>query len=322
MSNIDDFFSSGGSGGGHGQPVMPASKIGPNGRPSIATGWGMFSFSTGNTHFSSPTDSDAVSSTMLLSDSTGTAFSVSLTNINSSLTLTLTYWAGMYWYDNVDLLFYALVVDDTTANTIYLITVSKTGTIALVGSDTIANWASGTAPSKSGQNNFWVRAAQGSGDFTISLGATRDRTVISSADGTVQSTDVDFNLTGGTDTTEFASGYITRDGRVTIGAADVELIGNSGESALNTFSIQRKNAAGLINMQQTMPNLLGNTSGASFWDQAKFIEWDGGVILTATATATAFASGSGVVGVRQWEVAAFDAWLHEMCDYLGLAEET
>jgi len=320
MSVATDFFL-GGGGGGFGQPQMPPAKIGSNGHLSNAMHLPMFSFSNGNTLFRTPTQSTNTSNTCQLVDSTGSVFSVSLSDINTQETLTLTYWAGLYWYDNVDLLFYCLVVDDTTANSVYLITISKTGTIVLVGSDTIANWTNNAPPPKSGAQSHWVRATQGSGDFTISIGSSDDRTVISSSDGTVQSTTADFNLVGGTDTPELNGAYISRDGRVMIGSGTVYDLGG-GESVFNGLSIQRKNAAGVINMQQTMPNLLGHAAGSNFWGLMKFIEWDGGILLTATASATNFSSGSPVVGVRQWEIAEFDEWLHDMCTYLGLAEKT
>lgn len=314
MSTASDFFlKGGGTTGGHGQPLMPPSKISPSGSATSSYDYSMFSFSNGNTYVATPTDSDNLANTFQLRDQTGVVFGVSLNSINSALAITTKYWMGCYWYDNVDELFYILAVDDITANRVYLITITKTGTIALVGSDTTANWAA--VPNKTGTLNQWKRAAQGSGNFTVS--SLKNETVISSSTGLVVSTNSAFALVGGTGTVPINPSYISRDGKVAIGQG-IQV--NTSVSNRHGLPIVRKDAVGTINMEQTMPMIIGHTSTTGAWSKAKFIEWDGGILLVAVASSSSV-NASPVYGVRQWEIAAFDEWLHSMCTYLGLAEE-
>lgn len=312
-ANFEDFFSAGGGSGGFGQPNMPPAKKAPSGDLNAAN-FPMFTLSNGNTLLLTPTDSDSTTSPVQLVDDTGSVFSVSLTNINSALTLTLTYWPSLYWYDNVDNLFYVLAVDDVTANTVYLITITELGVIALVGSDTIANYSDGFALRKTGYQNYWRRAAQGSGDFTIVTQDGRE-TVISSADGTVSSTTVNISLTGGAGGIPLDPSYISRDGRVAIGGG---ITGTLNNATIHGLTFARKDAVGAVSMEKCMPNMIADSNG---WARVKFIEWDGAIILTQAPT-TANETGKNIYGPKSWDVVEFDEWLHSMCDFLGLAEKT
>ena len=315
MSNIDDFFSS--SSGGI--PKLPtAVKHRANLNSTVAGGslgnLPMITPGTNRTQLRMPDSTNALTDSYLYLEDDVTIWTITITNVNTALTLALTAWTGLHWFDNVDDLFYFVLRDATPGYS--LITIDRAGTIALVGTDTEANL--GMVFSTSAANQWWERSAQGSGDFSIYIGT--EVATISSSTGAVTAIGANFVLTGATDKIINSNfrGYISNDKKIAVsgGRVDNYVAGVTQTQVIN-LSLTRGDSSGSFGIN---PGELGwsfsELETASV--EIRFEKWDGKLVITASPRATASVISASLAGPRVFEIADFDGWLHDIGNFIGL----
>lgn len=294
-------------------PVAKAHKGGANNSFSDGVNLPMFTLGNGRTFLRVITTSSSAPGAALefILDSVQ-QFTVTLVNINATLTLAVTHYTGGYWYDQSDDLFYVLYADNIN-NINHLVTISPAGTITLVGTDTDANY--GGAIQTQTDYNYMVRAAHGSGDFTVYNGGSKQVATVNSGTGAATGA-TPFILTGATLNTANQVRYVTKDGTAAIGKYSRQFRGSPGSETF-TLGFMRKDSSGYAHADKNLEfGLLHLGSGDIVADHLGFMEWDGGICIFEKKNTVA--TSMSINGPKTFEIAAFDAWVQAMCDYIGL----
>lgn len=324
-ANFESFFGAGAGGGNSaGAPRLPAAAKGTywTQLSSVSDGGNggripMFTVGQlGNSYFKVPDDTRIGQNSPIAYFELGVQqFSIIGTAVETALSITFNNWAGLFWYDNVDDLFYFMVMEDAPAQ-VHLCTVTRGGTLALVGTETEANLSAVFGVQT--DNQWWERAAQGSGDFTIYFGTSSGEVAsISSSTGLVTSAGAPLILTDATSKVAQSEsnniGYITEDGKIAIGSSVII----DGQDNM-VLSVSRKNGNGAVMISNNAFGFVVDDA-LSLTVNLRFDKWDGKVALYRNTTTSA--SSMDIFGQRCWDITEFDQWLHDLCDWLGVDGE-
>lgn len=306
MSDASDFF--GAAGGGWRSPLLPTAlkARGAVAGTSSASAlhYPIRTVGTGRAYARIQGVFTTASTAFIWADNGAVVVNVNITTINSTLTISATAWTGGIWYDQVDDLFYFILAGGGTH---YLITISRTGTLALIGSDTTANY--GVAPST---YSYMERAAHGSGDFVIHT--NKNSTNVNSGTGAATDNGT-LILTGAVNDIGDTAKYVTADGKAAIGQIRLGTSGNGSSYQQREITFMRGDGLSTVLMDidtQFLP--IGNGTSVANNDIG-FLNWDGGILVMQKESVNANFSMS---GPRYFNRALFDDWVHAMCDYVGL----
>jgi len=239
-------------------------------------------------------------------------YAISIADINTALTLSLTKNTSFIWYDNVDLAVYQLYQD--ASNNLFLIKITNAGTITNIGSDSPANYGFTVVMTSNTAVQIMTRAAQGSGDFTVTYceeaeAGVRETVTVSSSTG-LASGNIPFILSGAVLTPAGGVTYITADGTAAIGQMG-RLSVISG-NVKTTLPFLRADGYGAIDPGRSHSYFFDGNN-ATF---PRYMLWDDIVVISQGVENTV--SNVTILGPRCYPRNTFDAWVQSVCTFLGL----